>query len=360
MHAARPRRGFSLIELLVVMGILAILVALLVPAVLQAREATRRLECQSHLHQIGLALLNYEGTHKVFPAGVTPPPTIPANDPIGVKYQDFYSCYGWAVHILPFLEQQALYERLDPGRRTLEELVNDEPQLKDLVGTPLAIYRCPVDLCDDTMATSPVHPHWRPLNRNPGGSLPKAQRIFGGSSSYVGNSGFFEPRFPIGPPPRKMNNGILYTGSATQMRDITDGPSNTILVGERAWFQGSATWVGSSNVQESFGGGPGTCLGRVYWPINALPDPPAILVTPENDLQIMGEYNARTAFGSYHLGGANFLLADGSVRFLNESIDSHVNVPPQFTPGKPLPEIELLGVFQRLGMRNDGQVVGQF
>lgn len=360
MQSVRRRRGFSLVEVLVVVGVLSILLALLLPALLQARETARKLECQTRLHQIGLALHGYHDTHRVFPAGLTPPPVVPANDAFGIKWQDMYASYGWGVRILPYLEQRALYEQLDIGRRPLEQLVDEEPQFRGLVETRLEIFRCPVDLADDTMETSPVHPQWRRLNRGPDSAPTKAERIYGGSSSYVGNCGFYEPMFPIGPPPRKQNNGILYTGSSVQMRDVTDGATNTIMVGERAWFQGSATWVGTSNVMERFGGGPGSCLGRVFWPINSLPDPPAILITPDSGLQILGDYNARTAFGSYHLAGANFLFVDGSVHFLSENIDSHVTVEAKVGPAKPLPEIEQIGTFQRLGIRDDGLVVGQY
>lgn len=364
MKSIRRSRGMTLIELLVAIGIIAILISLSLPAIVQSRESARRAHCRSNLRQIGLALQLYEQTHGGFPPGVSQPPLM--TTATGPKYKEFYASYAWGVRLLPYLDQKPLYDALDIDRVPLEDLLEHHLGLKSLVEMRLPIFRCPLDSADDTMETAPLFEDWRSLNQYSAASTPG--NVFGGSSSYVGNCGFYDPIIPTGPAPRRENNGLFYTASFVRMVDIGDGMSQTIAVGERAWFQGSATWVGSCNVQSMNGGGSGACLGRVYWPINALPDPPGVQIPRDSvDLEISGNWSARTAFGSEHPGGAHFLFADGSVRFLNETIDSRVNLPPEQGPPNPFvnppgPELEVgrLGVFQRLGIRNDGLPAGDY
>ena len=196
---------------------------------------------------------------------------------------------------------------------------------------------------------------------------------YGATSSYVGNAGYYETIHPTTPFPSEadpsvttfgrrpgFNNGVLYVSSYVRNADITDGASQTIMVGERAWFQGSATWVGTPNIGSPHPAGSAWCLGRVFWRINAIPDPPGVLITPNSSHQLTDPFTARSAFGSYHPGGANFLFADGSVRILSENIDHRVTTEATFGPSDPFPDQELLGTFQRLGIRNDGLVINGF
>lgn len=368
MTNVKARRGLTVIETLVVLGIISLLISLLLPAVQQARFAAKRTQCLNNLRQIGLALHSYHADHRGFPAGISRPPTTrgPNGDPV---FQEFYSSYGWAAHLLPYLDQQPLYGALDVARRTLEDTVNDHHELRDELQYRIELYRCPIDLAGDTTAEAPMLPSQRPLNRGPSartGALP-ADPVYGGSASYVGNCGLYDPSAPLGPPPNGDNNGVLYVGSFVRDADIIDGMSSTIAVGERCYFQGSATWVGTSNTPGHYAGGAPFCLGRTYWRINALPEPPGVLMTPGDGVILTekAEWTSRSGFSSYHVGGANFLFADGSVRFLADTIDSRVDIPPQEFPPRegqastgPAPES--LGVFQRLGIRNDGIPLGAF
>lgn len=360
------RTGFSLVELLVVIGIVSILLALILPAVQQSRAAARRAECMSHLRQIGIALHNYHDVHDGFPPGYTPRKI---GNGQAHRYRPMYSTYAWGVNLLPFVEQSALYDELDVDQTSLEELLISDPQrAAALVRTQLEIYRCPDDLAEETLESAPIATKLRFLNRDDGDVT---TAIAGASASYVGNCGYYPPYHAAAATAGVLldnrdertgpNNGVFWPGSHVRMADITDGASHTIAIGERAWFQGSSTWVGTANVRGDAAGGAGVCLGRVYWRINELPDPPGVLITPRNELKIRGPVTARSGFSSYHAGGANFLFADGSVRFLGENIDHRVTTPPDGVDvTDPVPDAELLGTFQRLGIRDDGLPVGGF
>ena len=129
----RPAKpGFTLVELLVVIAIIGILIALLLPAVQMAREAARRMQCSNKLKQIGLALHNYESAYKSFPPGTVDYGVADSQE------------WGWAVFLLPFLEQGALHDQLAPNDRRFVELLAD-PVARSLCQMPLAVFRCPSD-----------------------------------------------------------------------------------------------------------------------------------------------------------------------------------------------------------------------
>ena len=142
--------------------------------------------------------------------------------------------------------------------------------------------------------------------------------------------------------------------------DITDGLANTIAVGERGFFQGSSIWVGVQNVKSE--PSASICLGRVYWRINEIPSEFAELPTPEfefatpnKEFYVSRFESSKGGFSSYHFGGAHFVFADGAVRFLSNDIDFHNTIHlVGNNPDAPIPDKEKLGVFQRLGIRNDG------
>jgi prepilin-type processing-associated H-X9-DG protein len=277
------------------------------------------------------------------------------------------SSFAWGAHLLPYLEQSALYDKLQLNQ-TLEQFLETlaEPQLAQ---TPLPVFRCPDDQARDTLSSAPLAPNYRDLDRD---WLIHRKRLRRRLVSYVASCGYYPPHEPFGPVAgtyfpdfdRKTgpNNGLFYTGSHVSGGDITDGSSHTIAIGERAWFQGSSSWVGTSDVLGPDPGGAGVCLGRSYWRINELPDPPGVFMTSVNGVVIppFSQFTARDGFSSYHPGGAHFLFADGSVRFLSENIDSRTTTPPHGVDVGPVPDVGLLGLFQLLGIRDDGQSVGAF
>lgn len=252
------RRGFTLIELLVVIAIIAILIALLVPAVQKVREAAARTQCQNNLKQIGIAMQMYNDTNKKLPAGWVVNPASAGNPNPG---------WAWGTIILPYLEQQGLYTQMNPDFVTYAA-----PTVNTLTQSPLAVYRC---ASDGGPATNPYYQNF-------------------GTSNYVINREVLGPSSGNAP-------------SAIAVQHIRDGTSNTVLVGERDMAKnGGATWPARSNVTSaSFEGRPGRGLNIPH------PNP----TNPTSDCLRLG-------FTSLHTNGVNFLFADGTVRFLSQSIDA--------------------------------------
>ena len=300
---AVSRRGFTLIELLVCIAVIAILVSLLVPAVQQAREAARRTMCKSHLKQIGIALHNYHEAQSILPPGWVED----GREPNRGKY-------GWGTFLLPYIEQQALYQQMGVNNgRTVSA-----PTTLAHIQTPIALYRCPTD-------TSPTI--WTGSYRSD---------VLGGraaTSNYVGNYGNGDGVVPRQNCNRGGADGILFRNSGVRFSHITDGLSNVFAVGEVSEKQVPALWVGPSATE--------TC------PSNGVAA--AIRSTA-------GAPNTRSnsVFGSMHPGGTQFLFCDGSVHFISENIqqrDAVVN--GRIDPSKR-------GIYERLSVRNDGYAVASF
>lgn len=337
------RRGFTLIELLVVIAIIAILIALLLPAVQQAREAARRTQCKNNLKQIGLALHNYHDVHKVFPPGTVPQRPGPNNGRVLADYES----WGWAAMLLPFIDQAPLFDNLQVSNRTLHQalVAANAANTLDESFPPLTAYQCPSDTTGPRLQTgmrredfnglSLIGAAWRPPTLN-----------------YPGSTG--DPSGDLRAP-RQLNHrnplGIFYNGSRVKFRDITDGTTNTFMVGEREKRCGAGAWIGARNPDGNGTQGNDYHLARVRMPLN---DP----VNTGND-------RCTDGFSSAHEGGGQFVLCDGSVRFISENIHFNLAGAPERNdqgiawPGD-VTSVNEVGIYQLLGMKDDGQPIGEF
>jgi prepilin-type N-terminal cleavage/methylation domain-containing protein/prepilin-type processing-associated H-X9-DG protein len=263
-----PRFAFTLVELLVVIAIIGVLVALLLPAVQAAREAARRVACLNDITQLGLALHNFEFHHEALPAGVTNPDGPIRNEPQGIHV-------SWIVKILPYLEQNAIYQKFDQSAGAYAD-VNAE-----LRGVEIRTLQCPSD----------------PPYTNDSNTIAR--------SSYAGC--YHDAEAPI----NENNHGLLFLNSKIKYSQIYDGSSLTILVGEAltkpdlGWASGTRATLRNTSTIES---------GRAYL---GTPQPPAGEQEKSGSLFVGG-------FGSQHPNGANFNFADGSTRFLTKNTEPEI------------------------------------
>jgi prepilin-type N-terminal cleavage/methylation domain-containing protein/prepilin-type processing-associated H-X9-DG protein len=273
----RPRRGFTLIELLVVIAIIGVLVGLLLPAVQQAREAARRTSCNNKMKQLALACHNYKDVNGTLPPGWQKPTDL-TNFPEG-------NYWGWGTLILPFVEEGSLFDRID---FTHEYTVNSSPN-NGISATVLDGYLCPSD------ASSPM-----------GISYSNHAK-----SNYLGSFG--NKQINSANWSTTANRGVFWENSSLKFRHITDGTSNTILLGERTGTPRNGSnytaglWAGPRALNPS-GVAPHTAVGR----------------GPGTSTEIINTVNGSnpwTLSASDHLGGCNVAKVDGSVSFLNESIN---------------------------------------
>lgn len=295
LPCAQPGRrlAFTLVELLVVIAIIGILVGLLLPAVQAAREAARRTMCMNNLMQLGLAVHHYEFNHEALPAGCINPDGPIRNEPIGRDV-------SWIAQILPQIEEGAAFEQFD------SEAGAYSPQNLPVRQHAIRTLRCPSE-------------SW----------MTREDKL--AMSNYVGC--YHDQEAPID----ADNNGLLFLNSKIRFSDIRDGSTYTLLLGEAPITLDNLGWTSGTRATLRNTSG---------------------IVRPQSDRQLRaieagietgGEADTDPAekerieslyvggFGSFHTGGANFVLADGSVHFFSESID------PQ--------------TFQYMGNRSDGEMI---
>jgi prepilin-type N-terminal cleavage/methylation domain-containing protein/prepilin-type processing-associated H-X9-DG protein len=272
------RRAFTLVEILVVIAIIGTLITLLLPAVQSSREASRRLQCTNNLKQVGLALLNYESSHKVFPPGYV--------SQIDSSGNDTGPGWGWASMILPQMEQT-------PIHNVIHFDLPIEHAMNGVRVASIPNYLCP---------TEDLRQVWQAKGPNGSPICEVAE------SNYVAMFGTTEPGVD--------GDGMFFRNSKISMRDITDGSSKTIAVGERTHQLGPATWVGS-------------VTNAILFPEDAntqsqgVPEVGAGMTLGHAGEGIGpgGSGGDVNQFYSLHGDGANFLFADGHVNFLLTSMD---------------------------------------
>jgi prepilin-type N-terminal cleavage/methylation domain-containing protein/prepilin-type processing-associated H-X9-DG protein len=286
------RRGFTLIELLVVIAIIAILVALLLPAVQQAREAARRSTCKNQLKQIGIGLHNYHDVHNTLPpGGMTGGNELP-----------------WLVMILPSIDYTPLYESVNFDRHAIGAGTAGYPAYDTVLGNQkIPVYLCPssnklFENASTTQYTSHYYGNMGPTTGiNTGGTT---QYTCQSTSTTVleCNAGTAHGGFGT--------RGVLGRNSRINFRDITDGTSNTIMVGEISNHKTltGADMVGYRRWHRGFQGTASGGTKNVTFGINT---------TTYNGSNNFNEIS----FGSNHVGGCHMLFADGAVTFASENVD---------------------------------------
>ena len=348
------RRGFTLIELLVVIAIIGVLVSLLLPAAQAAREAARRTQCRNNLKQIGLALHNYEGTHRVFPPAYIGQPHIDGTA-FGVAYGDESRNgppgWAWGTMLLPFLDQAPLYAAFDINQPCWA------PVNAQAVQTRVAVFLCPSATGGDNgfevQKKGIDHRHGVAMTRDDGSVIRFSH------SHYVTNAGIHQPwgrstpycyDYDIPEPIPANNNlaaridGPFYRNARMRATNISDGLSSTIFLGEHSSFLSNKTWVGVVPAavtpprldlrpwpSENNGAG---CLVGIHSGPDTHDHPEVIIHAPNNPFghtdEMWGE----------HGPGCHVLMGDGSVRFVDAFLDAYTWVA--------------------LSTRDGGEVVGEF
>jgi prepilin-type N-terminal cleavage/methylation domain-containing protein/prepilin-type processing-associated H-X9-DG protein len=301
-HQPKLRSGFTLIEILVVIAIIALLIALLLPAVQQVRAAAIRTMCQNNLKQIGIALHNYHDNNGVFPEGAHTTP-YPDPDPwISNKIFDDPHCFwSWMAVLLPFVEQQSLLDQANDFGQTTPYPWGD-PQ-NPAFGTLVKTWECAAD--GRTLVTVDAYGYTIAF------------------TAVLGNAGT----------DNGYHDGVLFENSKVALNDITDGSSNTLMVGERPpstdfwygwWFAGAGYpvypfYMGSTGL------GDVTMGTRAVGYVDSLNMSDNLNCSESNVGLVPGTIQNncdQTHYFSMHTGGANFLFCDGSVKFLTYGANS--------------------------------------
>lgn len=293
---SRGPSGFTLIELLVVITIIAILIALLLPAVQSIREAGRLTQCRNNLKQTGLAFHSYHSALKVFPSAYVSDAAAPGHD---ATTFDGPPGWAWGALLLPFAEQQSLSDRID-WKKPCWDVANAAP-----VATPIPMYLCPAGGKEEAFRVA-------------GGNRP----LFG-RAHYVANAGQDEPWGYLQADVSGKADGPLYRNSRTRAGDVRDGLSMTVFLGEHHPIISDKTWVGvvpgtdvcPTNPDRY----PGTTCDRAATLVQCHAGPAV------GEIDVIHAPNAPTChvcqMYAQHADGCNVMMGDGSVRYISQFIN---------------------------------------
>ena len=291
---SRPR-AFTLLELLMVVGIIAVLIALLLPAIQSAREQARRAQCINNLLQMGIAMGNYASTHSVLPPGVVNDKGPIVSQPVGYHH-------GWTVQILSFIDQDNVYRRF-----ALEESIY-APSNETARSVVISTFMCP-----------------------------SSSRAWSGNGSISYAGCHHDVEAPIA----ADNHGVLYLNSHVRFDDITDGLAQTILLGELksnepailSWASGTRATLRNTGADLN----SENPLTALFAGIAEFSKEEKHAATARMIAGGAIPFDFVGGFSSSHPGGANFAFGDGSVRFIKQTVQQRV--------------------YQLLGNRADGELI---
>jgi len=289
------RSAFTLVEILVVIAVIGVLIALMLPAIQQARESARKTQCANNLKQIGLAMHAYLINYKAFPAGYI--------STVLPDHEDGGPGWGWASLISPFIEEQPLHDQ-----------INFNISIRSEEAAPVRLTSLPMFIC-------PSDSNFEPIIDIPSKS---STRIIckAAAGSYVASAGTIRPTCKLC---RDNFDGVFGRNRAIKPKELGDGLTKTIAVGERSshWAR-PVIWgvVPNSKILDNlkpglYAGGPAYVLGTTFnegFNIESGID--------EMDHGAIG--SVAETYGSEHPGGAFFLFCDAAVHFIYDDTDPAV------------------------------------
>jgi prepilin-type N-terminal cleavage/methylation domain-containing protein len=302
--------GFTLVEILVVVTIIGVLIALMLPAVQHARESARRTQCANNLKQIGLGMHGYLGTHKSFPPGYA--------SMVLADHDDGGPGWAWGAMIMPFIEEVALHDAIDYSK----SLRGPDTETVRMTSVPLFI--CPTDSNFQSIIDI----------QSKSSSIVICKMAAG---TYVANSGTIRPTCKIC---RDQFDGVFGRNRMIQPRELTDGLTKTLAVGERSTYWANATiWgvVPNSRVWDNlqpgaYSAGPAFVLGTTFHE--------GFNIEASTEMAHEMHDSLAEGFGSEHVGGAFFLFCDGGVRFIWDFTDPAVMNAMSTRDGNPHSGVE--------------------